>query len=54
VDAVEALDLRQAQVNARGTGDEHFPPSAVLPNNFYAASWASTSSNPSFWASRVK
>ena len=27
---------------------------AVLPNNFYAASWASTSSNPSFLASRVK
>jgi transposase len=30
LDAVEALDLRQVQVNKRGTGDEQYPPSMML------------------------
>ena len=35
MDAVEALDLRQAQVNARGTGDEHSPPAMRLARLIY-------------------
>lgn len=30
LDAVEALDLRQARVNARGTGSEQYPPGMLL------------------------
>ena len=30
VDAVEAMDLRQVNVNTRGTGDEQYPPSMML------------------------
>ena len=36
VDAVEALDLRQAKVNARGTGDEQYPPSMMLALLIYS------------------
>ena len=30
IDAVEALDLKQVKVNARGTGSEQYPPSMLL------------------------
>src|ERR1035438_5278812 len=30
LDAVEALDLRQARVNTRGTGSEQYPPPMLL------------------------
>lgn len=30
IDAVEALDLRQVQVNTRGTGDAQYPPTMLL------------------------
>jgi transposase len=36
VDAVEALDLRQVKVNARGTGDEQYPPSMMLALLIYS------------------
>jgi transposase len=36
VDAVEALDLRQVQVNERGTGDEQYPPSMMLALLIYS------------------
>jgi transposase len=36
LDAVEALDLRQAKVNQRGTGDEQYPPSMMLALLIYS------------------
>jgi transposase len=36
VDAVEALDLRQVRVNARGTGDEQYPPAMLLALLIYS------------------
>lgn len=36
VDAVEALDLRQARVNRRGTGDEQYPPAMMLSLLLYS------------------
>ena len=36
VDAVEALDLRQVKVNARGTGDEQYPPAMMLALLIYS------------------
>ena len=36
VDAVEALDLRQVEVNVRGTGDEQYPPSLMLALLIYS------------------
>lgn len=35
VDAVEALDLRQAKVNVRGTGDAQYPPTMMLALTIY-------------------
>jgi len=36
IDAVEALDLRAAKVNTRGTGDEQFPPAMMLALLIYS------------------
>jgi transposase len=36
VDSVEALDLRKVKVNARGTGDEEYPPSMMLALLIYS------------------
>jgi transposase len=36
VDAVEAMDLRQVNVNTRGTGDEQYPPSMMLSLLIYS------------------
>ena len=37
IDAVEALDLRTAKVNACGTGDEQFPPAMLLALLVYSS-----------------
>jgi len=42
--AVEALDLRGFRVNARGTGDEQFPPSVRLALLIYSVSVLLTAS----------
>ena len=30
LDAVESIDLRQAKVNTRGTGNEQYPPALLM------------------------
>ena len=36
VDAVEAMDLSQVRINARGTGDAQYPPAMVVSLLIYS------------------